>query len=83
MFSVSPMLPEQGFRLLLLWSNGLLALSVLLVIAAALICYPFEQWFSMSQLIASHLSLIASATLMKISYVGRCVAQYSLKQEVR
>ncbi|WP_337842419.1 hypothetical protein [Rheinheimera sp.] len=72
-----------GYQKLLGWSNVLLTLSVLILITTVLICYPFEQWFSMQQLIAGHLSMIGSATLMKISYVGRCVAQYGLQQEVR
>ncbi|MFC4653861.1 hypothetical protein ACFO3I_02360 [Rheinheimera marina] len=72
-----------GYQKLLGWCNGLLSLSVLTLMATVLICYPFEQWFSIQQLIAGHLSLIGSATLMKISYVGRCVAQYGLQQEVR
>ncbi|GAA0538952.1 hypothetical protein GCM10009098_03110 [Rheinheimera aquimaris] len=46
-------------------------------------CYPFEQWFSLPQLIVGHLSMLASATMVKISYVGRCIALYALKREVR
>lgn len=60
-----------------------LVLSVLAVLISALVCYPFESKFSLPELIAGHLSLILSATLVKICYVGRCVAQYGLQQEVR
>lgn len=74
---------ERRFKLLLRIANTGLALAMLVLIATVLICYPFEAQFSMAQLIAGHLSMIASATLVKICYVGRCVAQYGLQQEVR
>ncbi len=60
-----------------------LALSVLGVLICILVCYPLQSLFSMSELIAGHLSLIVSATLVKICYVGRCIAQYGLQLEVR
>lgn len=71
------------FQALLRWSNFGLLLSSLLLIATVLICYPLAAWFSMPQQIAAHLALVLSATLLKCCYVGRCVAQHSLQQEVR
>ncbi len=71
------------YQQLLRVSNGALALSAAALIATALICHPFSDSFSITQLVASHLCLICSATLLKISYVGRCVAQHGLKMEVR
>lgn len=70
-------------RALLHVANMGLGLSVLGVLISVMVCYPLESQFSMPELIAGHLSLILSATLVKICYVGRCIAQYGLQQEVR
>lgn len=83
MQATTAFIDSAGYRQLLAWANLLLLLSSLVLVATVLVCYPFADWFSMPQLIAGHLSIIASATLLKISYVGRCVAQYGLQQEVR
>ncbi|WP_208932428.1 hypothetical protein [Rheinheimera sp. F8] len=63
-------------------ANWGLLLSVCLFIATVLICYPFEQLFSLPQLVVGHVLLIASATLIKICYVCRCIALYGLAREV-
>jgi len=63
-------------------ANWGLLLSVCLFLATVLICYPFEQFFSLPQLVVGHVLLIASATLIKICYVGRCVALHGLAREV-
>ena len=77
-------LPRQAsYEKLLYWANGFLAASAAVLLATVLMCYPFEQWFSLPQLIVGHLSVLASATMVKISYVGRCIALYALKREVR
>lgn len=74
---------QMQLRALLHSANIGLGLSVLGVLVSVIICYPLEARFTMSELIAGHLSLIVSATLLKICYVGRCIAQYGLQQEVR
>lgn len=83
MHTVQVLAQQANYQKLLSWSNSILALSAAVLLATVLICYPFEQWFSLPQLIAGHLSMLASATLVKLSYVGRCVALYGLKLEVR
>jgi|GEM_PF-1710329 len=74
---------DSYYQTLLRWSNSGLLLSTLLLIASVLICYPLAGWFSIPKQIAAHLVLVLSATLLKCCYVSRCVAQYSLRQEVR
>ncbi|MFC0050486.1 hypothetical protein [Rheinheimera tilapiae] len=63
-------------------ANWGLLLSACLFLATVLICYPFEQLFSLPQIVISHVLLIVSATLIKICYVCRCIALYGLAREV-
>ncbi len=74
--------PAPLFQPLLSAANVTLLLSFVLFGASVLICYPFEALFSLPQLVAAHLLLIASATLIKLSYVCRCIALYGLQREV-
>lgn len=71
------------FKILLLGANTLLLLSFAALIAAVLVCYPLSSLFSFEQQLAGHIALILSATLLKIAYVCRCIAQYELHLEVR
>ena len=71
------------FETLLLVANTVLALSFCLLLATILVCYPLAGWFSFELQLASHVALIFSATLLKIAYICRCIAQYELHQEVR
>jgi hypothetical protein len=71
------------FETLLVVANTLLALSLCALLATVLICYPLANLFSFEMQVASHISMILSATLVKIGYVCRCIAQYELHKEVR
>ncbi|MBU1311144.1 MAG: hypothetical protein KKE30_16595 [Gammaproteobacteria bacterium] len=73
----------QKFETLLLAANTLLGLSFSTLIASIVICYPMAESFSFNMQLISHVSIIFSATLVKIAYVGRCIAQYELHKEVR
>ncbi|GGY84570.1 hypothetical protein GCM10011613_31910 [Cellvibrio zantedeschiae] len=77
-----PLFNPANYQRLLGFSNFCLSLSVLVLVTTVLICYPFAEFLSISQLVASHLCLICSATLLKLSYIGRCVARHGLKLEV-
>ena len=71
------------FEILLLAANTLLALFFSLFLATVVVCYPLADWFSFKVQLASHITLIFSAALVKIAYVCRCIAQYELHKEVR
>lgn len=73
---------SDKFEVLLLGANTLLALSFSLLLAAVLLCYPLSYLLSFELQLAGHVTLILCATLVKIAYVCRCIAQYELHQEV-
>lgn len=73
----------QRFQTLLSVSNFSLAITALLMLLSIIVAYPMADYFSLPIQIFAHISTIIVAGLLKISYVGRCVAQYSLGQEVR
>jgi len=83
LFSDEKLSASDKFETLLLAANTLLALSMCVLLATVIICYPLTELFSFEMQLASHITMILSATLVKIGYVCRCIAQYELHQEVR
>lgn len=82
MFMQSPLSHQPVYLSLLRIANWGLLLSSCLFIATVLLCYPFKDFFTLLQIVAGHMLLIVSATLIKICYVCRCIAQYGLHREV-
>ena len=73
----------QRFQTLLSISNFSLAITALLMLLSIIVAYPMADHFSLPIQIVAHISTILVAALLKISYVGRCLAQYNLGLEVR
>ncbi len=73
----------QRFQTLLSVSNFTLAVTALLMLFSIIVAYPVADHFSLPIQIVAHISTILVAALLKISYVGRCLAQYNLGLEVR
>ncbi|CDT61757.1 putative orphan protein [Vibrio coralliirubri] len=73
----------QRFQTLLSVSNFSLAITTLLMLLSIIVAYPMADHFSLPIQIVAHISTILVAALLKISYVGRCLAQYNLGLEVR
>ena len=74
---------QKRFQLLLKASNIALALTLVALVISVLISYPYAEQFSLASQIAAHISTIVIAAFLKVSYVTRCLAQYSLGLEVR
>ncbi|KZN44888.1 hypothetical protein [Pseudoalteromonas luteoviolacea] len=74
----SPML-----RKFLSIANYSLVISVIGFGFAILASYPLATAFSLPAQITAHISSLLFATLLKISYVVRCLCQYNLGLEVR
>ncbi|MGR4999792.1 SMP domain-containing protein [Vibrio celticus] len=72
----------QRFQTLLSVSNFSLAITTLLMLLSIIVAYPMADHFSLPIQIVAHISTILVAALLKISYVGRCLAQYNLGLEV-
>ncbi|WP_373952740.1 hypothetical protein [Vibrio pomeroyi] len=73
----------QRFQTLLSVSNFSLAITALLMLLSIIVAYPMADHFSLPIQIVAHISTILVAAVLKISYVGRCLAQYNLGLEVR
>ncbi|MFS1948240.1 hypothetical protein BCU64_013405 [Vibrio lentus] len=73
----------QRFQTLLSVSNFSLAITALLMLLSIIVAYPMTDHFSLPIQVVAHISTILVAALLKISYVGRCLAQYNLGLEVR
>ncbi|WP_060981619.1 hypothetical protein [Vibrio splendidus] len=73
----------QRSQTLLSVSNFSLAIPALLMLLSIIVAYPMADHFSLPIQIMAHISTILVAALLKISYVGRCLAQYNLGLEVR
>lgn len=73
----------QRFQTLLSVSNFSLAITTLLMLLSIIIAYPMADHFSLPVQIVAHISTIIVAAFIKISYIGRCLAQYNLGMEVR
>jgi hypothetical protein len=82
-FSNEKLSASDKFETLLLSANTLLALSFSVLLATVVVCYPLSYMFSFELQLAGHVAMIFSATLVKIAYVCRCIAQYELHKEVR
>lgn len=74
---------RRRFELLLKAGNLTLLLSVPFLIVTVVICYPMSHHFSLPAQVAGHIFMVISATLIKVGYISRCVAQYSLSLEVK
>ncbi|ALU45341.1 hypothetical protein [Pseudoalteromonas rubra] len=73
----------KHYRQTLPYANQCLILSLTGFLLAVLASYAFDHYLSLSALITAHVSTIVFATLLKISYVIRCLCQYNLGLEVR
>ncbi|MCZ8503073.1 hypothetical protein O9853_23070 [Vibrio lentus] len=73
----------QRFQTLLSVSNFSFAITALLMLLSIIVAYPMADHFSLPIQVVAHISTILVAALLKISYVGRCLAQYNLGLEVR
>ncbi|KZN41650.1 hypothetical protein N483_13355 [Pseudoalteromonas luteoviolacea NCIMB 1944] len=74
---------NQAFTLLLSAANWLLIVSVAGFGIAVMASYPLAHTLSIPVQITAHISSLLFATLLKISYVVRCLCQYNLGLEVR
>ena len=73
----------QRFQTLLSVSNFSLAITALLMLLSIIVASPMADHFSLPIQVVAHISTILVAALLKISSVGRCLAQYNLGLEVR
>ncbi|KZN56378.1 hypothetical protein N474_11575 [Pseudoalteromonas luteoviolacea CPMOR-2] len=71
------------FNKLLTLANYFLALSVIGFGLAIIASYPLAHTLTLPAQITAHISSLVFATLLKISYVIRCLCQYNLGMEVR
>ncbi|MCF2857029.1 hypothetical protein L1286_06090 [Pseudoalteromonas sp. SMS1] len=71
------------FNKLLTIANYFLVLSVIGFGFAIIASYPLANLLSLPVQIGAHISSLVFATLLKISYVIRCLCQYNLGMEVR
>ncbi|WP_244951664.1 hypothetical protein [Pseudoalteromonas luteoviolacea] len=71
------------FNKLLTLANYFLALSVIGFGLAIIASYPLANALTLPAQITAHISSLVFATLLKISYVIRCLCQYNLGMEVR
>jgi len=76
-------LPSHFYTSLLSYANCALVVSALLMIVTILLSYPYADLLSMQLQIVAHISTIIAATVLKISYVLRCVSLNGLGKEVR
>lgn len=74
---------QTTFKTLLSVSNAGLIITTLLMLVSIIIAYPLADSFSLAAQIAAHIGTIVIAAFLKVSYVGRCLAQYNLGMEVR
>ena len=68
-FSNEKLSASDKFETLLLSANTLLALSFSLLMATVVVCYPLSYMFSFELQLAGHVTMIFSATMVKIAYV--------------
>lgn len=74
---------QNFYSKLLIGANIALALSALVMIITILFSYPFAEFLSMHLQIVAHITTIIAATVLKISYVLRCISLNGLGKEVR
>lgn len=76
--------PSSDFySTLLTYANSALVISTLLMIVTVLLSYPFADLLTLQLQIVAHISTIIAATVLKISYVLRCISLNGLGKEVR
>ncbi|MBV2127593.1 hypothetical protein [Arsukibacterium indicum] len=63
-------------------ANLVLLLSFLALLFTIVVCYPLADMVPFKLQLAGHISMILSATLVKLSYIGRCIVQHELQQRV-
>ncbi|MCW8346388.1 hypothetical protein MD535_10285 [Vibrio sp. ZSDZ65] len=73
----------QQFQTVLFISNVTLGTTLFLMLLSIVIAYPMAHHFSLTTQVFAHISTILIAAVLKVSYVGRCLAQYNLGLEVR
>ncbi|MDG9671410.1 hypothetical protein ONV78_26995 [Hahella sp. CR1] len=50
-----------------------LVTSIFVIVATALICYPYADNFSIGQQVAAHITMVVSAGALKLGYVLRLI----------
>ncbi|NMR27409.1 hypothetical protein HH219_18025 [Pseudoalteromonas sp. NEC-BIFX-2020_015] len=68
---------------LLTGANVALGVSTVFMLVTVLLSYPYAHYLPMTLQIVAHISTILAATVLKVSYVLRCVALNGLGKEVR
>ncbi|MBN7822089.1 hypothetical protein [Bowmanella yangjiangensis] len=63
-------------------AEGLLVLSVSIILLTIWVGYLAADHFSITVQVSAHISLIFAATLLKIAYVLRCIGRHAQKLEV-
>ena len=74
---------QDFYSKLLIGANTALAISALVMIITILFSYPFAELLTMQLQIVTHITTIIAATVLKISYVLRCISLNGLGKEVR
>lgn len=64
------------------FANITLCVSCALLFICIVVSYPLSHLFSMPLQVASHLMIIISASVLKVAYVLRCIAQYEQHKQV-
>jgi len=73
-----------GFYIRLLSAaNWALVLSTVSLVITVILSYPLAELLTIKLQISAHISTIIAATILKISYLLRCIALNSLGREVR
>ena len=63
-------------------ANLVLLLSFVVLLITIVVCYPLADRGPFNWQLMGHISMILSATLVKLSYIGRCIVQHELQQQV-
>lgn len=79
---IQPEMSSLSAVALLKGANTALALFFAIFCLTIVVCYPLESMFSINQLVIGHMTMLFSATFIKIAYVTRCVALKQLNREV-
>ncbi|ABG41976.1 hypothetical protein Patl_3474 [Paraglaciecola sp. T6c] len=73
---------SKRFGALFTFANITLSVSLALLMVCIAVSYPLSHFFSMPIQVASHLMIIVSASVLKVAYVVRCIAQYEQHKRV-
>lgn len=74
--------PTHRFGCIFRLANTVLAVSLGVLLLSISVSYPFADRFSFEQQIAGHLLIIISASVLKVAYVLRCIAQHEQHKPV-